>query len=105
MFGTSSRGRGCFFCLDAKTGKTLWEGDEQLLSSTEAEYHKQALERYGEFFEGVHDPENFELNLFEGPIFAEDYYTDTAKAAMAEAMSPDAARESLEAEARSKQES
>jgi outer membrane protein assembly factor BamB len=29
LFGTSSRGRGCFFCLDATNGKTLWESDEK----------------------------------------------------------------------------
>jgi hypothetical protein len=29
LFGSSSRGRGCFFCLDAATGKTLWESDEK----------------------------------------------------------------------------
>src|SRR5262249_24093695 len=28
-FGSSSRGTGRFFCLDARTGKTLWEGDER----------------------------------------------------------------------------
>jgi outer membrane protein assembly factor BamB len=29
LFGMSVRGRGCFCCLDAKNGKTLWESDEQ----------------------------------------------------------------------------
>jgi outer membrane protein assembly factor BamB len=29
LFGTSSRGRGSFFCLDAKSGKTLWESNEK----------------------------------------------------------------------------
>jgi outer membrane protein assembly factor BamB len=29
LFGTSCRGRGCFFCLDARSGKTLWESDER----------------------------------------------------------------------------
>jgi hypothetical protein len=48
---------------------TLWEGDEQLISSTEAEYHQQALERFGEFFQGVHDPEDYEVNLYKGPIY------------------------------------
>jgi outer membrane protein assembly factor BamB len=28
LFGMSVRGRGCFFCLDARNGKTLWESDE-----------------------------------------------------------------------------
>jgi outer membrane protein assembly factor BamB len=27
VFGMSSRKNGCFFCLDANTGKTLWESD------------------------------------------------------------------------------
>ncbi len=29
VFGMSVRGRGGFFCLDAATGKTLWESDER----------------------------------------------------------------------------
>jgi outer membrane protein assembly factor BamB len=28
LFGASVKGGGCFFCLDAKTGKTLWESDD-----------------------------------------------------------------------------
>jgi hypothetical protein len=65
--------RGVLSLVDHKTGKalsvTLWEGDEQLISSTEAEYHLQALERFGEFFEGVHDPEDYEVNLYLGDIY------------------------------------
>ena len=34
--------------------------------------HKQALERSREFFEGVHDPENYEVNLYLGPIYNTD---------------------------------
>ena len=46
------------------------QGDEDLLKSTEAEYHKQAIERFGEFFpEGVHDPENYQVNLYMGDIY------------------------------------
>jgi hypothetical protein len=40
-----------------------------MLKSTEAKYHKEALERFGEFFQGVHDPENYEVNLYKGPIY------------------------------------
>ena len=29
LFGMSARGRGCFFCLDARSGKTLWQSDER----------------------------------------------------------------------------
>jgi outer membrane protein assembly factor BamB len=29
LCSTSTRGRGCFFCLDAKSGKTLWESEEK----------------------------------------------------------------------------
>jgi outer membrane protein assembly factor BamB len=29
LFGMSVRGRGCFCCLDARSGKTLWESDEK----------------------------------------------------------------------------
>ena len=67
---------GVLSLVNHETGKalsvTLWEGDEELLASTEAEYHKQALERFGEFFEGVHDPENYEVNLYKGPIYQGD---------------------------------
>jgi hypothetical protein len=68
--------RGVLSLVDHKTGKalsvTLWEGDEQLISSTEAEYHLQALERFGEFFEGVHDPEDYEVNLYLGDIYTSE---------------------------------
>ena len=65
---------GVLSLIDPETGKglsvTLWEGDEELLKSTEAEYHKQAIERYSDFFpEGVHDPENYQVNLYLGPIY------------------------------------
>jgi hypothetical protein len=67
---------GVLSLVDHETGKalsvTLWEGDEEMLASTEAEYHKQALERFGEFFQGVHDPENYEVNLYLGPIYQGD---------------------------------
>jgi outer membrane protein assembly factor BamB len=29
LFGVSTRGAGCFFCLDPASGKTLWESDER----------------------------------------------------------------------------
>lgn len=29
LFGSSSRGRGSFFCLDARNGQTLWESAEE----------------------------------------------------------------------------
>jgi hypothetical protein len=65
--------RGVVSLVQRETGKalsiTLWDMELQLLDSTEAEYHKQALERYGEYFEGVHDPENFEIDFLEGPVF------------------------------------
>jgi hypothetical protein len=65
--------RGALSLVDHHSGKalsvTLWEGDEQLIASTEAEYHNEALKRFGEFFEGVHDPENYEVNLYMGPIY------------------------------------
>ena len=64
---------GVLSLVDHESGKalsvTLWEGDEEMLKSTEAKYHKEALERFGEFFQGVHDPENYEVNLYKGPIY------------------------------------
>ncbi len=65
--------RGVVSLVQRDTGKavsiTLWDMELQLLDSTEAEYHKQAIERYGEYFQGVHDPENFEIDFLEGPVF------------------------------------
>jgi hypothetical protein len=65
---------GVLSLVDHNTGKalsvTLWEGDEAMIASTEAEYHNEALKRFGEFFEGVHDPENYETNLYMGPIYS-----------------------------------
>jgi hypothetical protein len=47
--------------VDLETGKalsiTFWEGEDDLIASTEADYHKQAIKRCGEFFESAHDPE------------------------------------------------
>ena len=64
---------GVLSLVDHSTGKalsvTLWEGDEELIASTEAKYHNEALQRFGEFFEGVHDPENYEVNLYLGPVY------------------------------------
>ena len=37
-----------------------------MLASTEAEYHKKAVERFGEFFENAHDPENFQMHMYTG---------------------------------------
>ena len=66
--------QGVLSLVDPSTGKglsvTLWEGDEELIASTEAKYHNEALERFGEFFGGVHDPENYEVNLYKGPIYS-----------------------------------
>jgi hypothetical protein len=73
---------GALSVVDRETGKalsiTFWEGETDLIASTEAEYHKQAIKRFGEFFENAHEPENFQLNLFTGPIFKDDFYSDEA---------------------------
>lgn len=73
---------GALSVVDRETGKalsiTFWEGETSLIESTEAEYHKQAIKRFGEFFENAHDPENFQLNLFTGPIFNGDFFSDEA---------------------------
>ena len=48
--------KGALSLVDPDSGKalsiTFWEGEDELLSSTEAEYHKRAIERFGEFFDG-----------------------------------------------------
>jgi hypothetical protein len=72
--------KGALSLVDVNTGKalsiTFWEGEEDLLASTEAEYHKRAIERFGEFFEDAHEPENFQLHLFTGEIFNGTFAAD-----------------------------
>lgn len=74
--------KGALSLVDPESGKalsiTFWEGEDELLSSTEAEYHKQAIQRFGAFFENAHDPENFKLNLFTGEIFNGTFAADPA---------------------------
>ena len=74
--------KGALSLVDPETGKalsiTFWEGEDELLSSTEAEYHKRAIERFGEFFERAHEPENFHLHLFTGDIFNGTFSADEA---------------------------
>jgi hypothetical protein len=74
--------KGALSLVDADSGKalsiTFWEGEDELLSSTEAEYHKRAIERFGEFFTDAHEPENFKLHLFTGDIFNGTFASDEA---------------------------
>jgi hypothetical protein len=74
--------KGALSLVDHDSGKalsiTFWEGESEMLASTEAEYHKQAVERFGEFFTNAHDPENFQLHLFTGDIFSGSYSVDDA---------------------------
>ena len=65
---------------------TIWDGDEDRLASVEAEYHKKAIARFGEFFTGAHAPEDFELNLCEGPLFSEPHYADSAREILADSV-------------------
>ncbi len=66
--------------VDFDSGKalsiTLWEGEEDLLASTEAEYHKKAMERFGEFFQHAHEPENYSMHMLTGPVFKETFSVD-----------------------------
>lgn len=74
--------RGALSLVDYESGKalsiTFWDGEEAMLASTEAEYHKKAIERFGEFFENAHEPENFSLHMYTGPIFADTFSVDEA---------------------------
>jgi hypothetical protein len=74
--------KGALSMVDRESGKalsvTFWEGEESMLASTEAEYHKQAIARFGEFFENAHEPENYELHLFIGDVFNGTYAVDEA---------------------------
>ena len=67
---------GTISMIDRATGKalsiTLWDLEEDLVASTEAEYHQQAVERFSEFFEGAHEPDNFEVYFFGGPVFEDE---------------------------------
>jgi hypothetical protein len=74
--------KGALSLVDYESGKalsiTFWEGSDELIASTEAEYHKEAIKRFGAFFENAHEPENFQLNLFTGEIFNGDFSRDDA---------------------------
>jgi heme-degrading monooxygenase HmoA len=74
--------KGALSMVDYDSGKalsvTFWEGERAMLASTEAEYHKEAVKRFGEFFEGAHEPENFELHMFTGDIFSGTFSIDEA---------------------------
>ena len=64
---------GVISMIDRKSGKalsiTLWDVEEALIASTEAEYHQQAVAKFGEYFSGAHEPENYEIYFFGGPVF------------------------------------
>ncbi len=72
--------QGAVSMVNFESGKalsiTLWEGEEDLVASTEAEYHKKAVERFGEFFENAHEPENYSMHMFTGPVFAKTFSVD-----------------------------
>jgi hypothetical protein len=80
--------KGALSLVDFDSGKalsiTFWEGEDAMLSSTEAEYHKQAVQRFGEFFENAHDPENFKLHLYTGDIFSGTFSVDESGERVAE---------------------
>ena len=64
---------GVISLIDRESGKalsiTMWEGEDEMVASTEAEYHKEAIARFGEYFSGAHEPENYEIYFFGGPAF------------------------------------
>ena len=80
--------KGALSLVDRESGKalsiTFWEGETSMLASTEAEYHKEAVKRFGEFFENAHDPDNFQLHLYTGNIFNGSFSVDEAGAKIAE---------------------
>jgi hypothetical protein len=81
--------QGALSLVDFETGRalsiTFWEGEESLLASTEAEYHKKAVARFGEFFENAHEPENYQLHMFTGPIFQGTFSIDESGERVAKA--------------------
>jgi hypothetical protein len=80
--------RGAISMVDFESGKalsiTLWEGEESMIASTEAEYHKQAVARFGEFFENAHEPENYQMHMYTGPMFEDTFSIDEAGKAVAD---------------------
>jgi hypothetical protein len=81
--------RGALSLVNFESGKalsiTFWDGEESLIASTEAEYHKKAVERFGEFFENAHEPENYTLHMYTGPIYSGTYAIDEAGERVAKA--------------------
>jgi hypothetical protein len=77
---------GVISMIDRKTGKalsiTMWDVEEDLIASTEAEYHKEAVARFGEYFSGAHEPENFEIYFFGGPVFDNEAEAKYSKPAL-----------------------
>jgi hypothetical protein len=80
--------QGAISMVDFESGKalsiTFWQGEEDLIASTEAEYHRQAVARFGEFFEDAHEPENYQMHMFTGPIFKDTLASDEAGRKVAE---------------------
>jgi hypothetical protein len=83
---------GTISMIDRETGKalslTLWDLEEDLVASTEAEYHQQAVNRFSEFFQGAHEPENYEVYFFGGPIFEDAAVEKYSKPALEEQQQP-----------------
>ena len=79
---------GTISMIDRTTGKalslTLWDLEEDLVASTEAEYHLQAVAKFSEFFQGAHEPENFEVYFFGGPVFDDELAEKHSKPALEE---------------------
>ncbi len=72
--------KGALSLADFDTGKalliSLWEGEDA--AQEEAEYHEQAIQRFGEFFANAPEPENMQLHLLAGEIFNGAYAADDA---------------------------
>lgn len=77
--------RGVVSLANRQTGKalsiTMWALEKELVASTEAEYHKAAIAKHGEFFELAHAPENYEVHWFAGPVFTERAQEEPSTAA------------------------
>lgn len=62
--------QGVLSLIDRETGKcisiTMWDSEEHMMGSLNAQYHQEAVKKFANYFQGAHAPENYEV------VFAEE---------------------------------
>ena len=72
---TMARGRFSWRSLASRSGDRQGAVDHilghrgELAREHQADYHREAVARYGEFFESAHEPENYVVDIATGPMF------------------------------------